>query len=213
MDHAEGLLQAANDLGDAMGSAAEKSSSFNLSEGDVKAVSALTDLAGRWHLERKRKKVLRDLAHSYANTVHQVAPVLEGDFQLQWNSPCRPVFQDGRARSAPASGESKPAGMLDVYCQTAYNLKRNARRLVDSPSTDYDRRSGAVDGYVLAHNAQINGWLISQKGTALLRQLNKSAAELEKVLNNKKYKSEDIKQLGKDVKTLTSSLKLLTEAE
>jgi|GEM_PF-6151146 hypothetical protein len=210
-DHSEDLLKAANELGDSLGSAAEKSGGITLSDDDVEAISALTNLAGRWHVESKRKRALKGLAGSYANVIRQVAPLLERDFELQWNSPCRPEFQDGRIDGAPASGDSNVAGILDVHCLAAYNLKRKARMLIDSASTAHDLRASAVEGYVLAHNAQSNGWIVSQRGSALIKQLNKSAEELEQVAQNRKYQSKDLKQLGKDVKTLTSSLKLLIE--
>lgn len=210
-DTSEGLLSAANELGDSLGAAAEKSSDLSLTEDDIKAVSALVDLAGRWRVERKRERALKGIARSYAGVINQVTPLLEQDFDIQWRSPCRPEFQDGAVADAPTSGESKPAGTLDIYCQAAYELKRAARTLIDSSDMEYDLRVGAVDAYMLAHNAQVNGWIISQKGSALIRQLRQSAVELERVADSKKYQSKDIKQLGKDVKALTSSLKLLVQ--
>lgn len=210
-DHSEDLLIAAHDLGYSLGAAADKSDAFELSEDDTKAISALTALAGRWRVEGKRKRALRALASSYANTVQRLIPLLENDFKLQWNSPCRPAFLNGRIKDAPRPGPDKPAGLLDIYCQGAYNLKVFSKDIINDSGAVHTLRISAVDGYVLAHNAQTNGAIISKNGTALLEQLGKSAPELAKVANNKKYKSADIKALGKDMKTLTSSLKLLIQ--
>ena len=212
-DRSSEILNAANELGDAVGSAADKSASLTLNQDDLNAISALTALAGRWHLEHKRKEALLALAKGYAQTVHQVTPLLERDFALQWNSPCLSTFRDGPTKDAPNKGTSKEAGILDVYCRAAYTLKRKAKRVIDNTATEHDIRVDAVDSYMLADNAQTNGALLSEKGVALLKQLDKSAAELEKVATDNKYQSKDIKQLGKDVKTLTSSLKLLIHAQ
>lgn len=212
-DHAEELLTAANELGDSLGAAADKSDAFSLSDDDTNAISALTALAGRWRVEGKRKRALRALAASYAKTIQRITPLLENDFQLQWNSPCNPEFLNGRTQDAPRSGPEKPAGLLDIYCQSAYNLKVFSKDIINDSSAEYALRISAVDGYVLAHNAQTNGAIISKNGTALLTQLHQAAPELAKVANNKKYQSADIKALGKDMKTLTSSLKLLIHTD
>jgi hypothetical protein len=118
---------------------------------------------------------------------------------------------NGRIKDAPRSGPEKPAGLLDIYCQGAYNLKVFSKDIINDPSAAHTLRISAVDGYVLAHNAQTNGAIISKNGTALLEQLSKAAPDLAKVVNNKKYKSADIKALGRDMKTLTSSLRLLIQ--
>ncbi|WP_272975608.1 hypothetical protein [Alcanivorax jadensis] len=215
-DHKEEIAEAASDLRDSLASASDKSEEFSLSDDQLDAISALIDVAGRWNLERQRKKALIEISAGYATVIDQVTPLLIQDLSLKWDSPCRPAFRDGRADNAPTSGAHKEDGILDLYCSTAYNLKRNAKILIDdSNSTNLQHaiRVDAVDAYVMAHNAQVNGFIISNTGTKLLSKLKDSADELGRVAKDKNYKSKDIKELGKDLKSLSSSLKVLITKE
>lgn len=215
-DHKEDIAEAANDLKDSLSSASEKSDELSLSEDQLDAISALIDVAGRWNLERQRKKALIEISESYATVIDQVTPMLIQDLSIKWNSPCRPAFRDGRADNAPTTGVDKEDGILDVYCSTAYNLKRNAKMLIDgrgSTNLPHAIRVDAVDAYVMAHNAQVNGFIISNTGAKLLSKLKDSAEDLGRVAKDKNYKSKDIKELGKDLKSLSSSLKLLITKE
>jgi len=211
-DHKEQIAEAANDLKDSLASATEKSDALSLSEDHLDAISGLVDVAGRWNLERQRRNALIEISTGYRVAIEQVTPMLIQDLTLSWNSPCRPEFRNGRADNAPSSGVSKESGILDIYCSTAYNLKRNARKLIDISNINdshHPIRADAVDAYVLAHNAQVNGFIVSETGSKLLSKLKDSADELGRIAKDKKYKSNDIKELGKDLKTLTSSLKVL----
>lgn len=215
-DHKEEIAEAADELNGSLASAAEKSDALDLSEDQLDAISGLVEVAGRWNLERQRQHALQEIAPGYASVINQVTPLLIHDFTLQWNSPCRPEFRDGRADGAPSTGDSKQAGMLDVYCKTAYDLKRHARRIIDARNAEpayHTVRSDAVDAYVLAHNAQVNGYILSSNGSKLLSKLHDSAEELGNVANDKHYSSKDIKALGKDLKSLSSSLKVLITKE
>lgn len=208
-DRDQAIAEAANELSGSIASATEKNDSIDFDQDKQEAVSTLTQLASGWYVERKREQGLKKIAKAYSKLLEQAIPLLKQDFDIHWNSPCRTEFKDGRSKDAPTSGKDRPSGVLDVYCETAYKLKSFAKRRINDSSFPHYQRRDSVDAYVLAENAQNNGWIISQKGTKLLAQLLESSHELKNIVNDPDYKIEDLKRLAKNTKELSSSLKLL----
>lgn len=208
-DTSEDIAEAAAGLSSSYADASEALSGASLDDDGKEAVSELVSVIGGWVSDREKAKAIKAIVPAYAEPVAQLTGLMQGDFTVQYNSPCRPEYRDGRRPDAPREGPEKKAGIIDTYCQAGWTTKRAALAIIQNPNIIHVRRQDAVEAYFLADEALITGYVISEKMERLLEKLNKAHEQLILALNDKKYEAKDIKAFGKEVRDLTRSINTL----
>lgn len=208
-DTSEDISEAAAGLSASYSDASDALSGTSLDEDNKEALSGLVAVIGNWVSDREKAKAIKEIVPAYSESITKLTTLMQGDFTVQYNSPCRPEFRDGRRADAPREGPDKKAGIVDVYCQAGWATKRAALAIIENPSMPHVRRQDAVEAYFLADESLLTGYVISEKMAGLLERLNEAHQQLILVLKDSKYKTEDIKSFGKEVRDLTRSIKTL----
>lgn len=208
-DTSEDISEAATGLSESYSDASEALDGSSFDENEQEALSGLVSVIGGWVSDREKAKAIKRIVPAYAEPVAMLTNLMKNDFTVQYNSPCRPEFRDGRRPDAPRKGPDKKAGIIDTYCQAGWFTKRAALAIIQDPESSHVRRKDAVEAYFLADESLITGYVVSQKMDGLLEKFNKAHRQLILVLNDKKYETDDIKSFGKEVRSLTRSIRTL----
>lgn len=184
-DRSENLKKVANSLIDNTSIALKK----EISDEKKDAINKLSVGLGSFLIEKKKADAAKEIIPAYQQPVNELAELLSEDFSLD----------DGAL------------GFLKAYDTTAKRLKNASMRLVNA-GDKYTvlERHRAVEALVMAEKAISRATEINKKANKTIAGLKNANAELVKVINDKKYSTDDIKAYAKQMQELVNMYQVIT---
>ena len=184
-DRSENLQKAANAFIDNSAIALNK----ELSEDQKGAMNKIIVGLGSFWIDKKKADAAKKIIPAYQQPVDDLADLLSEDFSLD-----------------PGS-----LGYLKAYETTAKRLKNASMRLVNA-GDKYTvlERDRAVHAFVMAENAITRSTELSKKAKKTIDIMKKANAELVKVIGEKKYSTDNIKNYARQIQELVNMYYVLT---
>jgi len=153
------------------------------------AISKIIANLGSFWVEKKKADAAKAIIPLYEESVNKLADLLSKDFSV----------------------DTGALGYLKSYELTAKSLKYSAMSLVNA-GNKYNvlERAYAVNAYVMAEKALTRSKELSKKAQAAISGLKKANFELEKVIKEEKYSTDDIKKYAKQLQELVNMYQVLT---
>lgn len=185
-DRSENLQKAANSLIDNTSTALEK----DLSVETKGAINKIIVGLGSFWVEKKKADAAKEIISAYQQPVADLADLLNEDFSLEDNS----------------------LGYLKAYETTAKRLKTASMKLVNA-GDKYTvlERDRAVHAFVLSEMAIMRSKELSNKAKKSIFGLKKANTELVKVMNDKEYSTDDIKNYARQIQELVNMYQVLSK--
>ena len=218
---------------------AEFESAFNkdYSEAEKNAITDAVSILGQWIVEDKKKEAIIQIVSLHTVTIDKLASLLYRDLTVQKNSNCHPKERDKLAgkltsdREYPPQlpTEGKATGVLDIYCDSAKDLKRIAIWYINEcpqnpderpqlpkpsgnlcPTRRLELRDYALQAWSHADQVQVSVWQLAQKGKNVRDQLITANQDLVNILESEDYSTDDIKNYAKNIKELVDLTAIIT---
>lgn len=183
-DRSENLQKAANALIDNTTSALGK----DLSDDKKGAINKIIVGLGSFWIESKKADAVKEIIPLFEKPVNDLADLLIVDFSLDEGS----------------------LGFLKAYETTASRLKNAAMRLINAGDKyTMSERDRAVEALVLSEMAIKKSSELSKKAKSAIGGLKKANTELVKIIGDKVYTTDEIKEYAKQVQELLNMFTIL----
>ena len=183
-DRTENLQKAANSLLDNTSTALNK----DLSDEQKGAINKIIVGLGTFLIEKKKADVAKEIIQSYQKPIDDLADLLIKDFSL----------------------DDESLGYIKAYNVTANRLKNASMKLVNKGS-QYSvlERDRAVHAFVLAEMAITRSEELSKSALKAINGLKKANSELVKIIKERKYSTDDIKDYAQKIQELANTYQVL----
>jgi len=176
------LQQASNDFVSSVKSISGK----RLSDAQLDAIGSIVDQARGWIVEYKRAKAIKAIVPQAAPEVEHLCDLLIKDFS-----------QTGMNLSQQVDA-------------TAQRLRGDIDVALAEKDTSFAERSAAMQGQILAEQADAELTLVNAQAIQALRALKTANRDLVKALTEQQYNAADIENLGAQINMLASAIKTVS---